>query len=240
MDQTTRRPKRADTWSGIEAVRVRELSRIYLHRWGTTLPDDDAGRDDATLYLAHVTHLRNGQQRACNFLDLFCPWMGKDEREVLLADAARGGGIFWSADDLAAKLGLTYAERTARAITTIGSIDVDKDGRARLRAERKRKRELERRQSKRAAKVGAAAASEANADLSEKDAAVYAQLGAGWMGTGAIARGLKNIFGRIDERSARRAINRALATLVAKGLVEEKMPSAKRGLPMRLVRRLTC
>jgi hypothetical protein len=41
-------------------VRLRELERIFRSRYGFTLPNDDAGRDDLILAAHHIAH-RNGE-----------------------------------------------------------------------------------------------------------------------------------------------------------------------------------
>jgi hypothetical protein len=51
QDAYARRPK--PPRSIIPRLRRKELQRLFLFRWGPTLPDDDAGRDDATV-MAHT------------------------------------------------------------------------------------------------------------------------------------------------------------------------------------------
>jgi len=46
--QAEQRRKR-DQRRPITAIRLRELERLFRHRYGMTLPDDDAGRDDLTV-----------------------------------------------------------------------------------------------------------------------------------------------------------------------------------------------
>jgi hypothetical protein len=92
-------------------VRFHELEMVFVRCWrGLELPDDDAGRADLFIAACHLWHL------------------GKKCGPI--------AAIKWSADELAHELGLhvmPFAVRQALGLTTIGSIDVDKDARERRR-----------------------------------------------------------------------------------------------------------
>jgi hypothetical protein len=115
--------------------REAEIARLFTYRYGGedyVLPDDDAGRDDALLMVHHQVKLAHGMARARNWLTTRCPWMCSEEAEQIIA---RAHAQDWSfvADDLAERLGLTFAHRNALGITTIGAVDLDKAGRKSLR-----------------------------------------------------------------------------------------------------------
>ena len=115
-------------------------------------PDDDAGRDNAELMLHYLAHLPHGALKMKNFLELWCPWMPPPEREFMLQDAALSPPPRYTADQLASRLGTTYARRQKLRHTVIGAVGIDKAERARLRNERdreraRRRKELQRREA---------------------------------------------------------------------------------------------
>lgn len=120
------------------SLRLRELHRLFAARYGPTLPDDDAGRDDIEIVAHHLAWLPgNTRTRIDSWIALYAPWMGIDERGMLI-DRVTTGRKRWSADELARLLGLTMKERTKLAIRTIGAIDMSKRERIKLRKERNR------------------------------------------------------------------------------------------------------
>jgi hypothetical protein len=130
-----RKAKRAAGFN-IVAIRCAELERLFMARYGSsTLPDDDAGRDDALLMAHHLAH-RPGEpsQRIAAWLGSAASWMNCAEREDIAAVIAKP--LRWRADKLAARLGLTDVERQRLKIRTIGAVDLGKAARATRRAER--------------------------------------------------------------------------------------------------------
>jgi hypothetical protein len=120
-------------------VRFHELEMVFVRCWrGLELPDDDAGRADLFIAACHLWHLgkKCGPIAAIKaWATHWAPWCGPDELAELIkrveADPRK-----WSADELAHELGLhvmPFAVRQALGLTTIGSIDVDKDARERRR-----------------------------------------------------------------------------------------------------------
>jgi hypothetical protein len=130
----------------VGALRVTQLQRLFVDRYGHQLPDDDAGRDDAFV-MAHALAWRpNAQRRIPAWLSLNAPWMGSTEAQALTTTVI-AKPIRWSADKLGKRLNLTEADRHRLKITTIGSVDVNKAERLARRQERKRLREQERRRA---------------------------------------------------------------------------------------------
>jgi hypothetical protein len=131
----------------IAALRIAELNRLFRARYGDTLPDDDAGRDEARIMAHHLARRTGNQpQKITAWLELRAPWMQPQEAAVMVkAVIAKPRG--WRADKLAARLNLTAAERAKLGITTIGAVDMDKAARQAARRERKRKAETERRRA---------------------------------------------------------------------------------------------
>lgn len=120
----------------IAALRVAELSRLFMCRYGEQLPDDDAGRDDARLMAHHLVQLAGDpRRRIMGFVELRCPWMSVAEAKALLLECIDRPRR-WRADKLAWRLRLTHADRAALKITTIGSVDKPRSARWQERQER--------------------------------------------------------------------------------------------------------
>lgn len=120
----------------ITLIRLRELERLYVSRWGPSLPDDDAGRDDFEIAAHHILHLGDhARDHIVAWAQMWCPWMAAGEIAAIAAKVL-ARPVKWTADTLGWRLGLTDAERTALKITTIGGIDVSKA----MRLERRKKK----------------------------------------------------------------------------------------------------
>jgi hypothetical protein len=89
--------------------RVRELRLFLSHRYGDTLPDDDAGRDDLELLLNYVAP-GYGVPAMIAEARAWAPWLScKDARTLAKRIAGRRK---LKADTIARRIGCTYAERT--------------------------------------------------------------------------------------------------------------------------------
>lgn len=128
----------------IAALRLNDLARLYRARYGITLPDDDAGRDDIAVAVNHLASLAHPRQRILKWLEVWAPWMTLKECETITAKAIMHQQ-HWTADQLAWRLRLTMADRTALAITTIGAIDCSRSERRKLRKLKAKLRERARR-----------------------------------------------------------------------------------------------
>lgn len=121
------------------ALRMSDLATLFRSRYGTALPDDDAGRDDLTVALNHLACLAHPRGHIANWIDLWVPWLtAKEQRDLvppILANPQR-----WKADALAWRLRLTMEQRTMLGITTIGAIDANKGARTKRRKQRDRDR----------------------------------------------------------------------------------------------------
>jgi hypothetical protein len=132
-------PPRSKPWNRC-ATTARQIRRDLQDTYGTELPDDDAGRDNAELMLHYLAHLPHGALKMKNFLELWCPWMPPPERKFMLQDATLSPTPRYTADQLAARLGTTYARRQKLHHTVIGAVDADKAERTRRRKQRERER----------------------------------------------------------------------------------------------------
>lgn len=122
-------------------LRVRDLNRLLTARYGESLPNDDAGRDDVLIVAHHLAQYADGHpaKRITQWVRLRAPWMTVAELDALIAEALTKPKR-WRADKLAWRLRLTAADRKALRITTIGAIDASKAQRLARRRERDRKR----------------------------------------------------------------------------------------------------
>jgi hypothetical protein len=141
--------------------RLREIERIIKHRY-EILPDTD----DVDIFLNQVAccllqMLWKKLGQAPEFgdvvgrLKLWCERWAPKASIFQCRDAAREAlrrPRIDTADECAARLRLSYEERTRLQITTIGSFDVNKRERAKRRKERKRIRDRDRQARKRAAR----------------------------------------------------------------------------------------
>ena len=139
--------------------RLREIERIIKHRY-EVLPDTD----DADIFLNQVAYCQLQMRRKklgqlpefddlVERLGLWCERWAPQASILQCRDAAREAlrrRRIDTADECAARLRLSYEERTRLHITTIGSFDVNKRERAKLRRERKRLRDRARQARKRA------------------------------------------------------------------------------------------
>lgn len=141
---------KARTAPQIATLRLRDLAKLFRARYGITLPDDDAGRDDLYVALTHVAQLNTARERMHRYLEIWAPWLTLREARSTV-DHALTNPRRWTADQLAWRMRLTLADRTALGITTIGAVDLNKAGRKRLRKARSKARSKAYRERKRAA-----------------------------------------------------------------------------------------
>ena len=65
-----------------EAIRrlpVGDLKKVLRSRYGHTLPDDDAGREDLELLLDLVSFVPDARFRMKNVIEVWAPWMDIEE-----------------------------------------------------------------------------------------------------------------------------------------------------------------
>lgn len=109
----------------LAALRLHDLARLFRARYGVTLPDDDAGRDDMMVAVNHLASLAHPKGRIEKWLDLWVPWLSRAESQQIISEAIVSQQ-HWTADQLAWRLRLIDEDRTALGITTIGAIDCGK------------------------------------------------------------------------------------------------------------------
>lgn len=148
----SRRKRSNRTPAQLAALRLRDLTALFEARYGNVLPDDDAGREDAGIALAHFATLASARGRMSSWIAHWAPWMTTGEASTMI-DYALTTPRYWKADSLAWRLRLNAADRAKLGITTIGAIDLPKAARIALR----KRKDMERKRARRA-KIKAASA----------------------------------------------------------------------------------
>lgn len=146
-----RRKRRHATKPQLAAIRIAELNRLFSARYGERLPDNEIGREAILIVAHHMICLAgHPQQRMTQWAELRAPWLTVTELHAVLAEIATRPQT-WKADSLAWRLKLTYADRQALKITTIGAIDCSAKRRQTLRRNKQKQRMKKLRKAKRLA-----------------------------------------------------------------------------------------
>jgi len=207
----------------IATIRSREMRRIFDARYGLggELPDDDAGLGDLELLVA-VDAAAGKDVRAA--IKTFAPWCSAAEADRLVWSAG-AYPVFYTADEIAERLNLTYAERQMIGLTTIGAIDCDKIERERLRSER---RNILKRQRRKAARK-----------MKPRDAAVLSLIGDAEIGAADVAELARRheAFTGVEAASLKMIVHRTIDRLAAAGLLTTRSETSPRGGQIRFVRR---
>jgi hypothetical protein len=68
-----------------DTIDTRDLRRIFRHRYGATLPDDDAGRDYLMLLLLPISLCRKAAvEKMQHQIEVIAPWIPDTEAEHLI------------------------------------------------------------------------------------------------------------------------------------------------------------
>ena len=116
------------------AIRIAELGRWLAGAVGAgaELEPCKWSEDIARIFVHHFVVLADGNRRAAQWLDTYCPWINTPDREYMISEANHCP-LKWSADKLAWKIRLTDTTRSDLNITTIGAIDCNAQQRAHRR-----------------------------------------------------------------------------------------------------------
>jgi hypothetical protein len=137
-------------------LRLCQLERLFVDRYGSTLPDDDAGRDDLYIAATHIAQNPRSAEHIKDWAFLWAPWISDEEIAALIARVL-AHPVRFCAGTLGWRLRLTDAVRTRLEITTIAPIDCTKAARAQRTKERKAAGRKARRDADRAARPAPAA-----------------------------------------------------------------------------------
>jgi hypothetical protein len=134
----------------LRRLRLGDMRRYYRHRYGHTLPDDDAGREDLYELLLPISLGTEPQRKMQNAVQIWAPWMQSDEAGQLFDRINRMPCHLRkrTARELGERLNLKNHERDALATRTIAAIDLTPE---QLRERRKAKEPNRRRRRRRSA-----------------------------------------------------------------------------------------
>jgi hypothetical protein len=104
--------------------RVNELDRLFFGRYGSILPDDDAGRGDAAVMLDHLAGFADFHSRADGFLNVRAPWMSNQECASMKRQAT-SSRKHWTASELGEHLRLQPVERSTYRTWSIRPVDAN-------------------------------------------------------------------------------------------------------------------
>ena len=68
----------------IRRLRLGDLQKVLRWRYGPTLPDDDAGRDDLRLLLQTISMGQGDWTKLKNAIEVWAPWMNAGEALQLI------------------------------------------------------------------------------------------------------------------------------------------------------------
>ncbi|MDC9811906.1 MULTISPECIES: hypothetical protein [Rhizobium] len=153
--KAVQRRARGGRWNHFHG-RMREIERLIRHRHGAIVPE----ADDALIYveviagLAFVEFRQEFAEVVLSWSARWLPWAGKACIEEVIYERTKVRFSPLSADALGHALHLSYAERCALDIRTIGAFDVPKRKRAKLQKEKRRQRDRSRKEEQRRAAGG--------------------------------------------------------------------------------------
>ena len=131
-------------------MRLGDLQKVLRWRYGPTLPDDDAGRDDLRLLLQTISMGQGDWTKLKNAIEIWAPWMNAGEALQLIDEVNRTPDYLRKpkARPLGEKLRLLNSERIRLGLRTIAPIDMTDEQLEEQRRNRKRAREQHRRRAK--------------------------------------------------------------------------------------------
>jgi hypothetical protein len=74
-----------DKWERVRRLRYAELIRLLRDRWGHTLPNDDAGREDLWELVTNVSlAVAGAYKKMRGVIEVWAPWMDADEAATMI------------------------------------------------------------------------------------------------------------------------------------------------------------
>jgi hypothetical protein len=110
----------------LRRLRLRDLRRYCLHRYGYTLPDDDAGREDLRELLLPISLTKEAGRKMEKAIEVWAPWMNTIEAGQLMDEINRTPGHLRKpgARELGERLNLQNWQRERWGIRTIAPVDM--------------------------------------------------------------------------------------------------------------------
>lgn len=127
------------TWDAVQRVRLGHVRKLLQHRYGPTLPDDDAGREDMRILL----HVKAGcyrperrMQALISEIEILAPWLNGEAGKVAAEIAAKPLNL--KSDTIGRMLNLDWHTRDKLRLWQIGAVDLDTEARKERRKLRHR------------------------------------------------------------------------------------------------------
>jgi hypothetical protein len=133
----------------LRRLRIGDLQKLLRFRYGPTLPDDDAGRDDLRELLLPVSLGREAEHKMKHIVEVWAPWMPATEARQLIDDISRTPAYLRksNAQEIGNRQNVTYHTRQTLGLRTIAPCDMTPDqltewrkAKKRARAERRRRK----------------------------------------------------------------------------------------------------
>jgi hypothetical protein len=141
--------QRPSNWGAVHRVRLGHVRKLLHHRYGTELPDDDAGAEDLRILLhvkAHCYAPRRRERALLNEIGLTAPWLANGKANKIAARIA-ARPMTLTTDRLGRMLNLDWMTRERFRLWQIGAADAPAD----YRRQKRRHRQAERMWRKRRA-----------------------------------------------------------------------------------------
>ena len=144
---TTRAKRKPGKDETIRRIRLGDIQRFLRHRYGYTLPPDDAGREDLYELLLPISLGQGDWRKMKNVIEIWAPWMDAGEALEFIDRVNRTPDYMRkpNARILGEKLRLLNQEREALGIRTILPIDMTEEQLQEQRKAKKRVRDERRR-----------------------------------------------------------------------------------------------
>jgi hypothetical protein len=135
----------------IRRLRLNALLRLFRHRWGKVLPDDDAGRGDLWELVCNASLAQSGADKKMrHVVELWAPWMGPDEVPEYIDHVSRLT-IYErtpTAEQLGDRLRVTAALRERLKLWPIKPVDATAEDLVEQRKARRREQDRARRRKR--------------------------------------------------------------------------------------------
>lgn len=137
---------RTRTRKSVAPLRLREMERIFQHRFGKFLPNDGDGRRMLQAYADCLPFAKGSVlERLTGFINARAPWAILEAEAM--AEAAEMAARWQDADEMANRIGLSLADRELLEVRTIGAVGITKRQRRALQKAKRRERETKRRRA---------------------------------------------------------------------------------------------
>jgi len=112
----------------LRRLRLGNIKCLLRHRYGPTLPDDDAGREDLFELLLQVSlRIKAPTKVMRNFIQTWAPWMAEAEASEFIQRIERipPNLRYRTAEHLGHRFNVTNAERERLRLWLIAPVDID-------------------------------------------------------------------------------------------------------------------